>query len=211
MKIVLLGPPGCGKGTQAKRLTEKFQIPQISTGDILRSAVRDQKPLGVKAKEYMDRGDLVPDELVVQIVDERLKSTDCSNGFILDGYPRTVVQAAALEKAGVNIDAAISIVVSDDEIIKRLAGRRTCKKCSAMYHVEFEPPVNEGVCDSCHGELYQREDDSEKTVENRLKVYRAQTEPLIAWYEEKDRLRTVKGTGTIDQIFNNIVEILGKK
>ena len=208
MKIILLGPPGCGKGTQAKSLKEKYNIPQISTGDILRAAVRDKTPLGVKAKEYMDRGDLVPDELVVQIVEDRLKNPDCNSGFILDGFPRTVAQAEALEKAGVDIDAAVSIVVEDEEIMKRLAGRRTCRNCSAMYHVEFDPPRKEGVCDKCGGELYQRDDDREETIKNRLNVYRAQTEPLIQWYADRNKLHEVKGTGSIDQIFSNIVNIL---
>ncbi len=208
MKIILLGPPGCGKGTQAKSLMEKYRIPQISTGDILRSAVSDQTPLGIKAKGFMDNGELVPDDLVVQIVEKRLKEPDCSRGFILDGFPRTVGQAESLEKSGVLLDAAISIEVPDDEIMKRLAGRRTCRKCSAMYHIMFDPPEKEGICDKCQSELYQRVDDKEETVKNRLIVYRNQTEPLIEWYSSKNKLHTIKGTGSIKEIFNNITEVI---
>jgi len=208
MNIILLGPPGCGKGTQAKRLMEKYGVPQISTGDILRAAVRDKTPLGLQAKAVMDKGELVPDELVVKIVEQRLQEADCKAGFILDGFPRTVGQAEALEKSGIPVDAAVNIGVPDEEILKRLAGRRTCRKCSAMYHLVFGPPRNEGVCDTCQGELYQRDDDREETVRNRLDVYKRQTEPLIHWYDGRNRLRTVQGTGTVDEIFNNIATIL---
>ena len=208
MNIILLGPPGCGKGTQAKSLMEKYEIPQISTGDILRAAVRDQTPLGIQAKEVMDKGDLVPDGLVVQIVEERLKEADCKKGFILDGFPRTVGQAEALDSSGVPINGAINIEVPDDEIMNRLAGRRTCRNCSAMYHTVFDPPKTEGACDSCQGELYQRGDDKEETIRNRLDVYKKQTEPLIKWYGSKDKLYTVKGTGTMEEILSKIVEVL---
>jgi adenylate kinase len=208
MKIILLGPPGCGKGTQAKSLMAKYNIPQISTGDILRSSVRAQTPLGIKAKGFMDKGELVPDDLVVQIVEERLRETDCSRGFILDGFPRTVGQAESLDKSGVLLDAAISINVPDDEIMKRLAGRRTCRKCSSMYHIVFDPPKEIGVCDKCQGELYQRDDDTEETIKNRLHVYKKQTEPLIEWYSAKNKLCSINGSGTIEQILKNIVEKL---
>ena len=207
MNIILLGPPGCGKGTQAKSIMEKYEIPQISTGDILRAAVREKTPLGIKAKGVMDKGDLVPDGLVLQIVEERLKEADCNKGFILDGFPRTVGQAEALDKSGVPIDGAINIEVPDDEIMKRLAGRRTCRNCSAMYHIVFDPPKKEGVCDRCQGELYQRDDDKEETIKNRLDVYKEQTEPLIQWYSSKNKLHTIKGTGTIEEIFSSIVEV----
>lgn len=173
MNIIMLGPPGAGKGTQAKMLVEKFGIPQISTGDMLRAAVAEGTELGKKAKEYMDKGQLVPDEVVIGIVEERLKKSDCEKGFILDGFPRTVPQAEALdkilEKMGKKIDYVINIVVPDVEILKRLTGRRTCKQCGAMYHVIYNPPKQEGVCDKCGGELYQRDDDKEETIKNRLK------------------------------------------
>ncbi|MFC1591531.1 adenylate kinase [Thermodesulfobacteriota bacterium] len=208
MNIILLGPPGCGKGTQAQRLAEKYAVPQISTGDILRAAVKNQTPLGLEAKICMDKGELVPDGLVVQIVDERLKAQDCRQGFILDGFPRTVGQAEALDSAGVKIDAAVSIDVPDEEITQRIAGRRTCRSCSTMFHVSFNPPAAEGVCDACQGELCQRDDDREETVKNRLVVYKQQTEPLIQWYGGKQKLHAIAGVGSVDTIFTNIVNVL---
>lgn len=208
MNIILLGPPGCGKGTQAKNLAKKYAIPQISTGDILRAAVKEKTPLGLQAKVCMDKGELVPDELVVRIVDERLKARDCAQGFILDGFPRTVGQAEALEKAGVVIDGAVNIDVPDGEIMQRLTGRWTCRNCSAMYHSVFTPPKKQGVCDACQGALYQRDDDKEATIQNRLVVYKKQTEPLIQWYSTKRNLYSVQGTGTVEDIFNRIIAIL---
>ena len=213
MNIVFLGPPGAGKGTQAKKIAEKYGIPQISTGDMFREHLSKGTELGKKAKEYMDKGALVPDEIVLGMVEERLKQPDCEKGFILDGFPRTVPQAEALdkllEKMGKKIDYAILIDVPDEELVKRLTGRRTCKKCGMMYHVMFKPPKEEGKCDVCGGELYQRADDNEETVRNRLKVYHEQTEPIIAYYEKKGVLHRIDGMGSIDEIFNRIVQLLG--
>ncbi len=213
MNIVFLGPPGAGKGTQAKKIAEKYGIPQISTGDMFREHLSKGTELGQKAKEYMDKGQLVPDEIVLGMVEERLKQPDCDKGFILDGFPRTVPQAEALdkllEKMGKKIDYAICIDVPDEELVKRLTGRRTCKKCGMMYHVIFKPPKEEGKCDVCGGELYQRADDNEETVRNRLKVYHEQTEPIIQFYEKKGVLHRIDGMGSIDEIFERIVQVLG--
>jgi adenylate kinase len=209
MNLILLGPPGAGKGTQAKILAKKFDIPQISTGDILRCAVKEQSPMGIKAKGYMDAGSLVPDEVVVGIVKERLAKPDCAKGFILDGFPRTVIQADALkltlggmEKA---IEHVISIVVDKEDLLARITGRRTCRSCGKGYHLSFDPPKTAGVCDECGGELFQRDDDSEATMRNRLDVYEKQTAPLISYYDRESLLRTIAGTGTIDEIQQNIL------
>ncbi len=213
MNIVFLGPPGAGKGTQAKKIVEKYNIPQISTGDMFREHLSKGTELGQKAKEYMDKGQLVPDEIVLGMVEERLKQPDCDKGFILDGFPRTVPQAEALdqllEKMGKKIDYAIAIDVPDEELIKRLTGRRTCKNCGMMYHIMFKPPKEEGKCDKCGGELYQRADDNEETVRNRLRVYHEQTEPIIQFYEKKGVLYRIDGIGSIDEIFERIVNVLG--
>lgn len=212
MNIILLGPPGAGKGTQAKMMIEKYQIPQISTGDMLRAALKERTPLGLKAKEYMDKGALVPDEVVIGLIQERLKEPDCANGYILDGFPRTVAQAEALDKVlaglGSKIDHVISIEVDKSDLLKRLTGRRTCRQCGAMYHVIFTPSLNQGICDKCQGELYQRDDDNEDTVRNRLEVYDAQTFPLIQYYTQKGLVRKIEGVGSIQQIFENIVKTL---
>jgi len=212
MNLILLGPPGAGKGTQAKILTRKFGIPQISTGDILRGAVKEQTPMGIKAKGYMDAGSLVPDELVVGIVEERLAKPDCYVGFILDGFPRTVVQADALKKtlAGLNkkIEHVISIVVDKEELLGRITGRRTCRLCGKGFNLAFDPPKQNGRCDECGGELFQRDDDSEKTMRNRLDVYEQQTAPLIDYYAQESLLRTVGGTGSIEDIQQNILTSL---
>jgi adenylate kinase len=212
MNLILLGPPGAGKGTQAQRMVERYHIPQISTGDILRAAVKDKTPLGAKAKSYMDQGQLVPDALVIGIIEERLKAADCNPGFILDGFPRTIAQAEALQpiltKMGKSIDHVINIEVDPEELIRRLTGRRTCKNCGAMFHILFQPPKREGICDRCGGTLYQREDDKEETIRTRLNEYQKQTAPLIQYYRHKKMLRSIQGVGGQDQIFEQIVRLL---
>ncbi len=215
MRLVFLGAPGAGKGTQAKRLVEKYGIPQISTGDLLRAAVAAGTSLGKEAKAYMDRGELVPDSVVLGMVKERISQDDCKKGFILDGFPRNVTQAEALDKmlAEMNIplDLALNVDVSFDDLMKRLTGRRTCKSCGQMYNVYYSPSKVEGKCDKCGGELFQRDDDKEETIRKRLEVYKAQTEPLIDYYTKKGIIKSVAGTGSIDEIFNNICAILEKK
>ncbi len=212
MNLILLGPPGAGKGTQAKILTKRFSIPQISTGDILRSAVKEQTAMGLKAKGYMDSGALVPDEVVVGIVEERLTKPDCASGFILDGFPRTVAQADALKQMlfglGKTIEHVLSIEVDRNELLWRITGRRTCRLCGKGYHVAFDPPQVEGKCDECGGELYQREDDREETMRKRLAVYDEQTAPLIAYYSRESLLRSVKGIGSIEDIQRSILNIV---
>jgi len=212
MNLVLLGPPGAGKGTQAKMMIDRYRIPQISTGDILRAALKERTPLGLKAKEYMDKGLLVPDEVVIDIIKDRLKEDDCRNGYILDGFPRTVAQAQALDRVltamNSGIDHVISIEVEKGELIKRLTGRRTCRQCGRGYHVIFDPPLNKDLCDKCQGELYQRDDDNEDTVRNRLEVYDSQTFPLIQFYKEKGLVRSIDGQGGIQQIFDRIIKAL---
>jgi adenylate kinase len=212
MDIIMLGPPGCGKGTQAKRLTEKFGIPQVSTGDLLRAAVKNGTELGLAAKKFMDAGQLVSDEVVIGMVKERLKEADCKKGFILDGFPRTVPQAEALDKTlksmGRSINKVINIDVPDDEVVARLSGRRTCKKCGAMYHVQFNMPKKKGVCDKCGGELYQRDDDNEKTIRNRLQVYHDQTSPLKSYYGKKGLVKDIPGVGDIAGITKAVMQAL---
>jgi len=214
MNLILLGPPGAGKGTQAQLMVDRYHIPQISTGDILRAAVKDKTPLGVKAKGFMDQGKLVPDELVVGIIEERLKAADCHPGFILDGFPRTIAQAEALQpilsKMGRSIDHVVNIEVEDEELVRRLTGRRTCKNCGAMFHIVFHAPKREGICDRCGGTLYQREDDKEETIRTRLKEYQKQTSPLIKYYQQKKTLRSIQGVGEQEQIFEQIVRLLDK-
>ncbi|QXE85737.1 adenylate kinase [Geomonas nitrogeniifigens] len=212
MNLILLGPPGVGKGTQAKLLIDRFGIPQISTGDILRAAVKELTPMGIKAKGFMDSGALVPDEVVIGIVEERLAQPDCQKGFILDGFPRTVPQADALSQVlsgiGKRIDHVVSLSVDKAELLKRLTGRRACSKCGAGYHVDFAPSKAAGVCDVCGGELFQREDDKEETILNRLAVYEAQTSPLISYYQTAGLLRSVNGLGSVEGIQSEIVAIL---
>jgi adenylate kinase len=212
MKLILLGPPGAGKGTQAKRLVDKYNIPQISTGDMLRAAVREGTQLGVEAKKFMDAGQLVPDSVVIGLIEERVAKPDCKSGFMLDGFPRTVGQADALKgvlsNRGLVIDHVISIEVPNEELVERLTGRRTCKACGAGFHVQFDPPKKAGVCDKCGGELYQRDDDKEATIRNRLKVYEDQTAPLIAYYKKAGLLRPIAGQGSIDDIFARITSVL---
>jgi adenylate kinase len=209
VNLVLLGAPGAGKGTQARMLSENYNIPHISTGDILRENVGNGTQLGLKAKEYMDRGELVPDSVLIDIIKDRLSKSDIVNGFLLDGYPRTISQAEALEnilnQLGKKVDAVIDIEVSDEELVRRLAGRRMCR-CGASYHVKFNPPKVEGMCDICGEKLYQRDDDTEKAVKTRLKAYYNQTHPLIDYYG--DKLQPVSGTGSIDDIFKEITALM---
>jgi adenylate kinase len=212
LNIILLGPPGAGKGTQAKILAKKYDIPQISTGDILRAAIKDQTPMGIKAKSFMDSGVLVSDEVVVGIVEERLAKPDCTNGFILDGFPRTAVQADALKEMlqalGKTIDHVISIDVDKEELLERITGRRTCRNCGKGFHVKFDPPMVNDTCNECGGDLYQRDDDSEETMRMRLDVYEKQTAPLIAYYAKESLLRTIQGVGSIDDIQRRLLQKL---
>jgi len=212
MNIILLGPPGAGKGTQAKMLVERYGIPQISTGDILRAAVKEGTKMGKEAKSYMDKGELVPDKVVIGIVEERIQQPDCDKGYMLDGFPRTVPQAEALDgmlnNLSSQIDHVVSIEVDNQELVKRLTGRRTCRDCGAGFHVMFDPPKQEGVCDKCGGELYQRDDDNVETVTSRLEVYEAQTLPLIDYYQAQDKVRSIDGVGEIKGIFGRITQVL---
>ena len=212
MKIVMLGAPGAGKGTQAKMIAKKCDIPHISTGDIFRENIKNGTPLGAKAKTYMDKGLLVPDELVCDLIVDRIQQDDCKNGYILDGFPRTIPQAQALEdaltKIGQKLDYAIDIEVPDENIIRRMSGRRSCPKCGAIYHVVNNPPKKEGICDVCGTELVFRADDKEETVRNRLDVYHTQTQPLIDFYKERGVLQEVDGTKSMDDVFGQIVSII---
>ena len=207
-----MGLPGAGKGTQAETIVEKYGIPHISTGDMFRAAIKEGTELGKQAKAYMDAGDLVPDEVTIGIVRERLGKEDCEQGFLLDGFPRTVPQAEALERIladmGRNIDYVIHIDVDRDQLVERLTGRRICRNCGATYHTVFNPPKEAGVCDKCHGELYQRDDDQEDTVANRLDVNIRQQEPLLAYYRDKGVLRTIDGDRSIDAVFRDIDQLI---
>ena len=213
MKIIMLGAPGAGKGTQAKLMADKYEIPHISTGDIFRANIKEGTELGKKAKTYMDQGLLVPDELTVKILLDRVAQADCENGYVLDGFPRTIPQAEVLDKAltelGDKIDYAIDVNVPDENIIKRMSGRRACLACGATYHIEHIPPKKEGVCDRCGEALVLRDDDKEETVKNRLNVYHEQTQPLIEYYTGKGILKEVDGTVPMDQVFEAITDILG--
>ncbi len=209
MKLILLGAPGAGKGTQAELLSAKLNIPAISTGNILRAAIKEGTPTGLEAKGYMDAGKLVPDSVIIGIVAQRLEQPDCAKGFILDGVPRTIGQAEALDKAGVGFDKVLSIEISDGEIEERMSGRRVCQSCGAPYHVKAKPPKAEGVCDSCGGQLVQREDDRAETVRKRLEVYHAETEPLKGFYEGKGILVPVANQDTIEGTNQAIMEALG--
>jgi adenylate kinase len=214
-RVVLLGPPGAGKGTQAKLLQERLAACQISTGDILRKAVADQTPLGKEASAYIDRGALVPDVVIVNLVAERLKSKDCEAGFILDGFPRTIPQAKSLDeiltKRGLDLNRVLSVKVPKDVIIRRLAGRRTCRSCGALSHAVFDPPKKEGVCDRCGGELFQRDDDREETVAHRLSVYETQTAPLVDYYRRMGILQEIDGVGKIEDIRDRVIKALGER
>lgn len=213
MKIIMLGAPGAGKGTQAKKIAAKYGVPHISTGDIFRANIKNNTELGQKAKTYMDKGELVPDELVVDLIMDRFKEADCANGYVLDGFPRTIPQAEALDKAltanGESIDYAINVEVPDENIINRMSGRRACVGCGATYHIQFNPTKVEGVCDTCGEKLILRDDDKPETVKNRLSVYHDQTQPLIDYYSGKGALKEVDGTVPMDDVFNAIVAILG--
>lgn len=213
-RVVLLGPPGAGKGTQAKLLQEEFGAVQISTGDILRQAVADKTALGSEAAAYISRGALVPDDLIVNLVAERLKEKDCARGFLLDGFPRTIPQAGGLDEIldqmGLRLNGVLSVQVPENILIERLAGRRTCRQCGALTHVAFNTPKTAGVCDRCGGELYQREDDKEETVAHRLRVYRDQTAPLVDYYQKRGLLRVIDGVGEIGVIRARIIEALGE-
>ena len=212
MKIIMLGAPGAGKGTQAKMIAEKFDIPHISTGDIFRANIKNGTELGKKAKEYMDKGQLVPDELTVEILLDRVANDDCKNGYVLDGFPRTIPQADVLDKEltklGDKVDFAINVDVPDENIVRRMSGRRACLKCGATYHIEHIPPKQEGICDKCGSELVQRDDDKPETVQNRLSVYHEQTQPLIDYYNKKNILKSVDGTKDMQEVFSDIVNIL---
>jgi adenylate kinase len=213
LRVVLLGPPGAGKGTQAQLLREEFGACQVSTGDILREAVANQSGLGREASEYINRGDLVPDRVIVKLVEERLKEKDCKQSFILDGFPRTVSQAQSLEemlkKMGLALEGVLLVQVPHAVIVERLAGRRTCKNCNALYHLHFNPPRRENVCDRCGGELVQRNDDREETVRARLNVYDNQTAPLINYYRQQGILREIDGVGKVEDIRIRVAKALG--
>jgi adenylate kinase len=215
IRVVLLGPPGAGKGTQAKRLQEMFRGCQISTGDILRKAVADKTALGEEAASYIDRGALVPDEVILNLVAQRIQQADCADGFILDGFPRTVAQADGLQRMlealGQQLDAVLSVQVPAAIIIDRLSGRRTCKDCGAMYHVTFSPSKENGVCDGCGGALEQRNDDIAETIETRLKVYEDQTAPLVNYYRQRALLRDIDGVGSVEEIHKRVVRALGDR
>jgi len=215
VRIILVGPPGCGKGTQAKMVEERYDIPQLSTGDMLRSAVREGTEVGVKAKSYMDQGGLVPDDIIVEVMRNRIQKEDCNSGYILDGFPRTLGQAEALDRMLAELrqplTVVIAIAVPDEEVVRRLSGRRQCKSCGTGFHIAFNKPKKDGVCDKCGGELYQRDDDNEQTIRSRLKVYYEQTSPLLDYYRERDLLNEVDGVGSIDQIYGAICSLIDKR
>ena len=213
MKIIMLGAPGAGKGTQAKMIASKYEVPHISTGDIFRANIKNGTELGMEAKKYMDQGLLVPDELTVRILLDRVAQADCANGYVLDGFPRTIPQAKVLDEAlanlGDKIDYAVNVDVPDENIIRRMSGRRACLTCGATYHIEHVPPKKEGICDTCGAELVLRDDDKAETVKNRLDVYHKQTQPLIDFYSEKGVLKSVDGTVPMEEVFAAITAILG--
>ncbi len=211
MKLTIMGPPGGGKGTQAEILRDKLGVTHISTGAIIRNAIREKTQLGIIAEEYIEKGQLVPDELIIDMISHRLSEKDCENGYILDGFPRTLPQADAMDKIGIKLDAALNLEVADDVIVKRLGGRRECKKCAAPYHVEFNPPKEDGVCDKCGGILITRDDDVPETIRQRLDVYHQQTEPLINFYNEKGLLVSVAGRENIEETTEAVLDALGVK
>lgn len=209
MKLILLGAPGAGKGTQAEIISKTLNIPSISTGNILRAAIKNETPVGLQAKAFMDKGALVPDEVIIGIVKERLAEADCAGGYILDGMPRTIAQAEALEDAGIDIDAAVSLDIADEIIEARMTGRRVCPSCGSSYHVEANPPKQENTCDNCGAELIIRKDDTPETVKSRLEVYHAETEPLIDFYEKRGKLRRVDGALPLQEATAQIFKVLG--
>jgi len=213
LRLVLLGPPGAGKGTQARMLEVALGVPQVASGDLLRAAVRNRTTLGLKAKSFMDKGALVPDDLVLDLINERMNQPDAKKGFILDGFPRTVAQAETLARMlaerNEKLDKVVAITVSDDEIVKRISGRRTCRNCGAMFHEIYDPPRNMNICNTCNGELYQREDDAEDTVRARLEVYAASTSPLLEHYERQGLLVEIEGIGQPQEIGRNILAEIG--
>ncbi len=215
MKLLIMGRPGAGKGTQAVNIKEYYNIPHISTGDMFRARMKNQTKLGMLAKSYMEKGDLVPDEVTIGIVEERLQEPDCANGFLLDGFPRTIAQAEAFDKFlksnGIKLDAALNVDVDASILIRRMVGRRVCKTCGATYHVEFNPSKVSGVCDNCGSPLIQRPDDTEETAVNRLKTYDEQTAPLLDFYSKQNLLKTVNGDQDVDKVFNDIKATLGNK
>ena len=212
MRLVLVGPPGAGKGTQAQFISSHFAVPKISTGDIFRANVSEGTDLGVEARKYMDAGDLVPDEVTIAMVKDRLSYDDVSEGFLLDGFPRTVHQAEVLDgmlaERGKAVDVVLELVVDDEEVVRRLSGRRTCRQCGHVWHVDFDPPATEGTCDRCSGELFQRDDDSEDTIRHRLDVYADQTSPLIGYYGDKGLLRGVDATGPVEDVTDRAINVL---
>lgn len=211
--LILLGPPGAGKGTQAGRIVEDYAVPHISTGDILRAAVKNETQMGLEAKRYMDAGELVPDEVVIGIVKDRLQEPDTANGFLMDGFPRTIPQAESLDRSledlGRSVTRVVAILVDDEELVKRLSGRRICRECQTPYHVYANPSQKEGVCDKCGGELFQREDDQEATVRNRLSVYAEQTEPLIDYYDRQGLVSRIDGQQSPDAVYEDIKQAIG--
>ena len=212
MRLILLGPPGAGKGTQAKKLKDKFFIPQISTGDILRRAVKDNSELGIQARSFMDVGQLVPDDLVISLIKERIKEADCVKGFILDGFPRTIIQAEKLSETlnemSLVIDTVVDLVVDADEVINRLAGRSTCPDCGALFHEKSCPPKVSGICDGCGGVLAQRQDDNAETILKRLEVYQESTAPLKQFYKKQGNLKAVTARGSVEEIFSRVLEMV---
>ena len=209
MKLILLGAPGAGKGTQAEILCKRFGVPSISTGNILRAAIKDGTPTGVQAKSYIDAGQLVPDEVIIGILNERLAQSDCAKGYILDGVPRTIAQATAMEESGIEIDAAVALEISEDEILRRMKGRRVCEACGSSFNMEAIPPRVEGICDNCGGKLIQRQDDTPETVHKRLEVYHRETKPLVGYYAERGLLRTVDVSDSKEGTFHRIMALLG--
>jgi adenylate kinase len=212
VNLILMGPPGAGKGTQSALLADRLKEPCISTGNILREEVRRKSPLGIEAKRHMDKGELVPDDVMIGVIEDRLRQPDCGPGFILDGFPRTVPQAEALDRAlrtlGRRLDVVVSIAVPNEELIKRLSGRRTCRECGALYHIIFDPPTNAGICNKCNGDLYQRDDDQEDIIASRLEVYTRETAPLLQYYRARKLLAEIDGTGAREDILARIVERL---